>query len=185
MKSDRERWDSRYSDECGDNLYPDQFLIDCSHLLSSGRALDLACGCGTNSIFLSSRGYWVDAFDISLVGLRNLQKRVGFANLPIGCAVVDLDYYPLPADSYDLITVFNFFAEQITSQIRLALKKGGLLIYSTYNYKHLSLKPEFCSDYLVPRGGLAQFFPDLEVIVDIENAEPAGNVSRFVGKNRN
>ncbi|MGC8657763.1 MAG: class I SAM-dependent methyltransferase [Desulfomonilaceae bacterium] len=185
MKSDRERWNSRYSDGFEEDPSPDPFLIECSGFLLSGRALDLACGSGGNSIFLARRGYWVDAFDISLVALRKLKKRAAAVNLSIGCAVVDLDYYPLLANSYDLITVFNFFSQKLINSIQLALKCGGLLIYSTFNYNHLSLKPGFGKDYVVPPGGLGQFFTDIEAIVDMEKSGPAGNISRFVGKNGN
>jgi len=183
LRNDRERWDSRYSEEFGDTLSPDPLLTACSELLTSGRALDLACGQGTDSIFLARRGYWVDALDISLVALQRLRRQSENERLTIGCVIVDLDYYPLPVNFYDLITVFHFFSVNLTGQIRSALKQDGLLIYATYNYRHIRLRPNFCIDYLVPTGGLGQFFTGLKKIIDVENTGLGGNISQFVGRN--
>lgn len=183
MKPDRERWDSRYSGESGDTPSPDLLLIEWGKILTSGRALDLACGRGANSIFMAHRGYWVDALDISFVALRSLMIRVQDEGLPIGCAAVDLDQYPLPVNFYDLITVFYFFSRNLIAPIKSALKRDGLLIYATFNYNHMSLRPDFCHEYLVPPGGLGQFFPDLKRILDMEHTGPSNNISQFVGKN--
>lgn len=182
MKSDREKWNSRYSTESGDTPYPDQLLLEWSEILTSGRALDLACGRGANSIFVAQRGYWVDALDISFVALRSLMIRVRGEGLPIGCAAVDLDQNPLPANFYDLITVFYFFASNLIAPIKSALKRNGILIYATYNYNHLTLRPDFCHEYLVPPGGLGQFFPDFKIFLDMEHTGPHNNISRYVGK---
>ena len=144
--------------------------------------MDLACGRGANSIFMARRGYWVDALDISFIALRSLRKQSSIEGLRIGCAAVDLDHYPLPVNFYDLITVFYFFSRNLISSIKSALKRNGLLIYATFNYNHISLRPDFCHDYLVPPGGLGQFFPDLKRILDMEHTGPNNNISQYVGK---
>lgn len=183
LKSDRERWDSRYSQEYVETPTPDPLLLDCGYLLTGGRALDLACGIGSNSIFIARKGYWVDALDTSIVALRRLQKESHQQHLHIGCVLTDLDYYPLPAISYDLIMVFHFFDKNLMGSIRAALKPGAILIYATFNHRHMSERPGFCQDYLVPLGGLRQFFPDLEAILDEEFYGENDSVSRFVAKN--
>lgn len=183
LKSDRERWDSRYSQEYGDTPTPDPLLLDCSHLLTGGRALDLACGIGSNSLFIAQNGYWVDALDTSMVALRRLQEESHQQHLPVGCVLVDLDYYPIPANLYDLVMVFHFFSKNLVGSIRAALKPGAILVYATFNYRHMSERPGFCRDYLVPPGGLGQFFLDLEAIIDEEFSGENGAVSQFVAKN--
>ena len=131
---------------------------------------------------MARRGYWVDALDISFIALRSLRKQVCIEGLPIGCVAVDLDQYPLPVNFYDLITVFYFFSRNLIAPIKLALKRDGLLIYATFNYNHINLRPDFCHDYLVPPGGLGQFFPDLKRILDMEHTGPNNNISQYVGK---
>lgn len=183
MKSDREKWDRRYSKEISDSLCPDPLLLEFRGLFSSGRALDLACGLGSTSLFLARCGYWVDAFDTSLVALQNLMKRSTRENLSIGVAVVDLDYYPLPTNTYDVVTVFYFFSQNLLTSIMAALKPGGILVYSTFNYHHVNERPDFCRDYLVPLGGMGHFFPDLEVIADRESSGENPAISQFIGTN--
>ncbi len=109
MKTDREKWDHRYSQETVQTLTPDSFLYDYQGLLSSGRALDAACGLGANSIFLAAHGYEVDAIDISIVAVSRLRAEATHRNLPIRCLVADLDNYILPKQIYDLVVVFYFF----------------------------------------------------------------------------
>ncbi len=183
MKSDREKWDRRYSDEISDSLSPDPLLLEFRELFSSGRALDLACGLGSASMFLAGIGYWVDAFDTSEVALRKLMNQLVRKNLSIGVAVVDLDYYPLQRNTYDVVTVFYFFSQRIVASIRAALKPKGILVYSTFNYLHLSDRPDFCRDYLVPPGGIGRFFPDLHVVADRESSEENPAISQFIGIN--
>lgn len=183
MKSDRERWNLRYSGAMEEIPPPDQLLLESQHLLKSGRALDLACGPGSNALFLAERGYWVDALDTSIQALGRLQKEIRERKLTIGPVLTDLDYYPVRSGFYDLVIIFYFFSRGLISRIRSSLKPGGLLIYATFNYRHLNLHPGFRHDYLVPEEGLAQFFPNLETIMSVENSGDKGNVSQFIGRN--
>ena len=183
MKSDRERWNSRYSGAMEEIPPPDPLLLEYQHLLKSGRAIDLACGPGSNAVFLAERGYWVDALDTSIQAMGRLQKEISERKLTIGPVLTDLDYYPVRSGFYDLVVIFYFFSKGLMGRIRSSLKPGGLLIYATFNYRHLNLHPGFCPDYLVPEEGLAQFFPHLETIVSVENSGDEGNVSQFIGRN--
>ncbi len=183
MKSDRERWNRRYSGALEEIPPPDQLLVESEPLLKSGRALDLACGLGSNAVFLAERGYWVDALDTSMHALQRLQKEIRERNLTIGPVLTDLDYYPVRSGFYDLVIIFYFFSRSLIGRIISSLKPGGLLIYATFNYRHLILHPGFNPDYLVPEKGLAQFFPNLETIMSAENSGEQGNVSQFIGRN--
>jgi tellurite methyltransferase len=182
VKSDRERWNFRYSGTLEEIPPPDQLLVESEPLLKSGRALDLACGLGSNALFLAKRGYWVDALDTSMRALRRLQKEIRERNLTIGPVLTDLDYYPVRSGFYDLVIIFYFFSKGLMRRIISSLKPGGLLIYATFNYRHLNLHPGFRHDYLVPEEGLAQFFPNLETVMSAENSGEQGNVSQFIGR---
>lgn len=183
MKSDREKWDSKYSRDMSDLLYPDPLLIEYKTLLSSGRALDVASGLGSNSIFLARCGYWVDAMDTSLVAARKLKEQCERQGLSIAPIVVDLDYFPLPVRVYDVVAVFYFFSISLLESIRSALKPGGILFYSTYNYRHICERPGFCREYLVPPGGIGHFFYDLESVIDREQSPENPAISQFIGIN--
>ncbi|MGD9817509.1 MAG: class I SAM-dependent methyltransferase [Desulfomonilaceae bacterium] len=182
MQQDRERWDSRYAGNR--EAYPeaDEFLVNNAHLLTGGRALEVACGLGANAIFLAQRNYWVDAVDISEHALRKLRHRSLQLEIELGLVVGDLDYFPIPERIYDLVVVFYFFSESLIAAISNSVKPGGHIVYCTYNYLHRSLKPDFRPQYLVPKGGLAQLFPGTRVIIDEPEAGPEMNLSRLIAR---
>jgi tellurite methyltransferase len=187
LKPDKEKWERRYAAqnpeiENGEGSTPDPFLVECRGLLTGGRALDLACGRGGAALYAARLGYSVDALDISLEALRALKARAAREALSVEVAVVDLDYFPMPVERYNLIMVFHFFSRAIAPAISAALRKGGILIYCTYNFRHRSVRPEFNPKFLVPPGGLSPMFPDLEWVVNQPEFGPDLNLSRLVAR---
>jgi tellurite methyltransferase len=160
----------------------DRLLVDHQQLLIGGRAIEVACGLGASSLFIAERGYEVDAVDISLSALSELASEAKKNGLPVRPIVADLDFFPLPERLYDLFLVFLFFSPSLMAQIENALRPGGLLFYSTYNYRHTSVRPGFDEKYLVPSGGLACYFPGLSVVLNEPDAGDAGNISRLIGR---
>lgn len=182
MRLDAEKWDAKYTRRQDSSIEPDSFIVRWSRMLRGGRALDLACGMGGNSEHLARCGYWVDAVDISIQALRKLHTRAKELNLSVGCVVADLDYWPIPPTMYDLVAVFYFFAPERMSDIAASLRPDGLLFYATYNVLHKSTQPEFNEAYLVPRHGLAPYFPSLKIIRDEPSCGELGNISRLIAQ---
>ena len=182
MKSDRERWDARYSESEPAEFTPDPLVVEHAGLLAGGRALDLACGRGAESLFVAARGYVVDAVDISTVALSALRTRAHDLGLRVRCVSADLDFFPLPEELYDLVMVFYFFDPGLMAAIERALKRGGLLFYATFNHRHTSLNPGFNPDYLVPPGGLAKFFLAMDTLLDEPEGGGDGNISRLIAR---
>ena len=60
------------------------------------RALDLACGAGRNAVYLASKGFAVDALDISAQALARGARRAEEARVHVNWEEQDLDE-PLPA----------------------------------------------------------------------------------------
>jgi len=182
VQTDREKWERRYSEDSGDLPEPDDFLVLHAHLLSCGRALDPACGLGGNSVFLAERGYEVTALDISYTALARLKDTARRRHLPIDCVVADLDYFPLPANAYDVAVVFYFFSERFIAALKQALRPRGLLFYATYNERHTSVRPTFNPAYLVAADGLAVHFPDFDSLVHETWAGDQGNISQLIAR---
>ena len=71
--TDRQRWDQRYREGTyAARPWPSAYLrqlCDDGLIQPVGRALDVACGRGRNSLFLSAAGYAVDAVDVSVIDL--------------------------------------------------------------------------------------------------------------------
>jgi len=182
VKTDREKWDLRYSKESEAFPLPDEFLVNHKNMLGSGRALDVACGRGGNAIFLAERGYSVDGVDISFQALYQLQTEALSRELDIRCVVADLDFFALPRNLYDLVIVFYFFSRPLMTSIKDALKRGGLIFYATFNERHISVRPEFNPAYLVPPDGLYPYFQDFDILVHETAAGENENVSRLIGR---
>ena len=127
MKNDKEKWNERYSTLEYPNE-PSELVRDYYSLANMGSALDIASGNGRNSIFLASKGFEVDAIDISDFAL-TLAKR---KNSGIQFIDEDLDFFRLKTNNYDLIININFLQRRLFPQIQDALKAGGILIFETF-----------------------------------------------------
>ncbi|MCP9957559.1 class I SAM-dependent methyltransferase [Streptomyces sudanensis] len=104
-------WDGFYADRSRPVPFfaakPDESLVSCLDrgLVAPGRALDLGCGPGRNALHLASRGFEVDAVDLSPTAVAWAEERAcaAGAGIRFRCA----DVFALTADElggpYDLI----------------------------------------------------------------------------------
>src|SRR3970282_2133468 len=61
-QAERLRWDERYrTGAYTDRKHPTALLAEWVSQLAQGRALDVACGAGRNSLYLAANGWGVDA----------------------------------------------------------------------------------------------------------------------------
>lgn len=192
-ESDRDRWNAKYENvESSYVITPAEWLADS---LSSAeveqfsadtapRALDLACGLGSNAIWLAQQGWDVDAVDISETGLRVARKTAERLTCSVNWIEGDLDGWQPPRAEYDLITVFRFLDRQSLPRIvEAALKPGGWLIYETFSRGQLT-RPESHvrnPDFLLGTDELPGLFPFLEVMAHHEEVLKDCTVMRFLG----
>lgn len=100
-------WEARYADNgrvwSGS---PNQALVAVVGDLPAGRALDLGCGEGGDSIWLARRGWQVTGVDISTTALARSEsaaRRIGIPGGQIRWLAGDLATWQAD-DSYDLVT---------------------------------------------------------------------------------
>jgi len=106
--------------------------------LPRGRALDLACGTGRNALFLAEHGYQVDALDVAAAALAQGRRHARDKGVAINWVQADLDSYPLPASTYDVIVVCHYLINRAQApSLARALRRGGMLLY-----EHHLLAPE-------------------------------------------
>ena len=132
-EADRHRWDERYAAKGPPPLSsvapPAVFAGHTDLFPTAGRALDLACGQGTGSVWLASRGLQVVGLDVSPVAIsqaRELAQRAAVGNR---CRfdVVDFDG-GLPAGTpVDVILCCKFRDPRLDRAIIERLAPGGLL----------------------------------------------------------
>lgn len=139
----RRKWDDRHRARA--NIPgPSRVLCENAHLLPvRGLALDLACGLGSDALYLAARGLEVWAWDFSPVAIQRLRRRANERGLPIAAEVRDVLAQPPAASSVDLIVVSHFLDRSLMPALLAALRPRGLLCYQTFT-QHT---PEAC-----PRG---------------------------------
>jgi len=182
-EADRKRWNERHTtrpEMLADG--PDDLLVLFRHLLSGGDALDLACGLGQNALWLAEQGYRVDAVDISDVAIDRLRDETARRGLNVRAIRADLDDYTLPVAAYDLVIVFYFLDRRIAPNLAAALSPGGLMIYETFNVRHMVGRSGTKPTYFLEIGEMRQLFAELEVIWDSDAATEARTVSSLIAR---
>ncbi len=179
MKPDTQKWDTRYRDAA--ETPPARVLVENSHLLpSSGIALDLACGLGSNALLLGARGLETFAWDSSAVAIEQLQARAKAHAVTVHAAVRDVVECPPEPDRFDVIVVTRFLDRALTSHIIDALRTHGLLFYQTFTRTRVSIAGPSNPDYLLADHELLSMFSALELLVYREEGQ-VGDLSRGFG----
>lgn len=174
MDSDplRNKWDVRYRDPQATLGRPSTVLTQYQHLLPhSGKALDLACGLGSNALFLAGKGLESYAWDISAVAIEKLHSAAKRQALTLKVQTRDVIAQPPQAGEFDLIVVSRFLERKLCPAISAALKSGGLLFYQTYTRNKLSSAGPSNPSFLLAKDELLELFSGLEVIAYDEGDE--------------
>ena len=93
-----------------------------------GRVLDLACGAGRHSAFLSSLGLTILAVDRDISSVESMQSDT------IQVQKLDLEGsdWPLLGQQFSGIVVTNYLYRPFLDQLPDMLSEGGVLIYETF-----------------------------------------------------
>lgn len=130
--ADREKWDERYREGAyADREHPSALLAEWEPELPRGRALDVACGAGRNSLFLAGTGREVHGVDISAVGLDRAREAARGRGLEVHWTEADLENRPeagLPAGPFDLIVLIRYVSLPLLPLLIERLRGGGCLL---------------------------------------------------------
>jgi tellurite methyltransferase len=185
VESDRERWDRKYAvGEGPAHFRPNLLLTEHRHLLTRGRALDIACGFGANALYLASLGYWVDAVDVSGVGLAQAQAEARLRDLQINLVQADLARWWVPPARYDVIVVFYYLDPGLMAGLAAGLRPGGLLFQANRNVRFLAVRPGFDPAYVVELDGLRRSARDagLEILYHADGTPAEPHVSQLIAR---
>lgn len=160
MKSDQKKWNTRYKENKGD-LTPSDLVRQYCSLAASGKALDLACGNGRNSLFLAENNFDVEAVDISTVALSYLDGL--HSGITPVCA--DLDTYRIIENRYEIILSIKFLDRALFAAMERGLKPGGVLIFESF-------VGEKNQPYCLVENELASSFPGLRTEFYQERLNP-------------
>ncbi len=134
--SGQEFWDGRYLES--ERIWsgePNAALLREVTGLTPGRALDLGCGEGADTVWLARQGWWVTATDISPVAIERATRHAAEAG--VGDRV-DWQQHDLgvsfPAGRFDLVSAHYLHSpgemprEQILRAAAAAVAPGGILL---------------------------------------------------------
>ena len=163
--SQKEKWNAIYADRQSPSA-PAAVLTENGHLLpDSGDALDIACGLGSNSLFLAERGLAVTAWDISDIATDRLNATAAGRNLDVSAEAIDITPAVFRDLTFDLVLNCHYLDRSIVEPMKQAIGRGGLIVFQT-----------FCADkppgapgpgnpaYLLQKDELLQMCNNLEVL---------------------
>jgi len=154
---DRVKWNKKFSENEA-FLAPRpiaEMVEEFYHKCGGKKVLDLACGAGRHTQFLSKRAYLVDAVDISDIALDYLRPLV---NENVTLIEADLDTYVPEKRDYDLIIMTNFLDRALITRAKEALKVGGFFIVETYMEDEANEKEGYNPDFLLQKEELKSIF---------------------------
>jgi len=128
------KWNNIYAEVDIGQHSSSKVIEENSHLLpSQGRALDLACGTGSDAVYLAKHGLSVDAWDISDAVIEKLSLYALDNGLPINAEARDINVQPPGKNIYDVIAVAHFLERDLMPTLIQSLKPGGLIFYQTFS----------------------------------------------------
>jgi 2-polyprenyl-3-methyl-5-hydroxy-6-metoxy-1,4-benzoquinol methylase len=141
------KWEESYADGNMLNIYPFDILVSLVYKYFKGvknkkniRVLDLGCGAGNNSWFLSREGFNVVGIDASSTAINFAQERFKTEGLSGDFRLMNFDDIDIIKGEFDLVidreslsmTEFNT-VKNVTEKIQSILKPNGLFMSFFYN----------------------------------------------------
>ena len=177
-------WDDHYSDPANIEFAPAPIVAEAARLLPPGRALDLACGPGRNSLYLAGLGWRVTAVDSSAVAVGILERHA--AGLPVEAlrANLELGEFRIEPGAYDLVCQVFYLQRDLFAGIREGVKPGGIFAGTIHLVDDApGIRPRNPAWLLGP-GELSREFTGWDTLLYSEEREPGrdGRPARRVAR---
>jgi len=159
---DKQRWDEKHTQDTMPHE-PIKFITEYAHLAKVGNALDIACGNGRHSKYLTTLGFEVDALDISSVAIAQLQSIE-----KINAIEVDFDSYTLEKNKYDLIVCTYFLERKLFPQMIEALKPNGIILMETFVHHEENGRKPTHPAFRLKEGELEAYFSQYCELIEMK-----------------
>jgi tellurite methyltransferase len=174
-------WDERYrAGARGTEQDPARLVARYGASEKPGRALDLACGTGSNAIYLAQLGWQVTAVDGSAAAIEILSRRASEKQVAVNAVVADLERgeFRIEPGSWDLILSCYFLERDLFPQIHAGVRLGGLAIAIV----HTPDTGELPDQKRAAVGELRGLFPGWEILHDYEGPPQDSGHKRLVSE---
>ncbi|MEJ5943781.1 class I SAM-dependent methyltransferase [Pseudokineococcus basanitobsidens] len=105
---------------------PNALLVEVAGPLAPGRALDLGCGEGGDSVWLASHGWTTTAVDVAPTALGRTREAAAAAGVEVATEQHDLER-SLPAGPFDLVSAFFLQSPVEWDRAAVLRRAAGLL----------------------------------------------------------
>lgn len=171
-----ENWEKRYREGDYKQQDPHALVTQFAPKLTSGRALDLACGAGRHALWLAEHGWDVTAVDCAPTAMEIVRKAAADRGVPIRALVADLQRheFTIVSSAYDLIIVVNYLQRDLFSSIRSGIRPGGAVIAVIAMTDDDPAVPPMNPAYLLKPGELRSEFKGWKLLHDFEGKAAPG-----------
>jgi ubiquinone/menaquinone biosynthesis C-methylase UbiE len=163
MSSDYDEWDQIYRkyplESWGWELgRPRPILVEFIEkgLIKKGKALDICCGAGTNTVFLAVKGFKVTGIDISSKALEYAKKNAEQANVKINFMKQNFLNLPFGDEEFDFVFDMGCFHHvkiedrtKFIGGVHRVLKNGGVYLLTCFSYKNGSAWNHFTKKQII------------------------------------
>jgi ubiquinone/menaquinone biosynthesis C-methylase UbiE len=111
--------------------------------IKKGKALDICCGAGTNTVYLAENGFEVTGIDISSKAIEYAKKKAQQAKVKINFMAQNFINLPFEDEEFDFVFDMGCFhhveVEDRTKFIKgvhRVLKRGGSYMLTCFSYKN-------------------------------------------------
>ena len=115
------------------NTAPNQFLVEMTHGLKPGAALDVGMGQGRNAIFLAQQGWDVTGFDPAGKAVALAERQAARAGVKIKASVQRMEDFDWGAGRWDLIVLSYVPVRGFIDRVHAALKPGGVVVIEAFH----------------------------------------------------
>ncbi len=174
----RAAWDQRHREREIESEGPDETLVAQVSALAPGTALDVACGSGTNAVWLARAGWRVTGVDWSGVALDKARTRAADADVQATWTHADLLEWVPPPGAFDLVTALYLHLvpgerRVVYPAIARAVAPGGHLLVIGHDPEHQGPGPE-----------LERRFTAAELGAEIRDAVPGMLIEEALSRRR-
>jgi tellurite methyltransferase len=164
-------WEARYrADDAKVEIEcsPSPLVVATASALHPGRALDLACGTGRNTLWLAQRGWSVTAVDGSAAAIETLRRRALQLDLTVDTRITDLEKpFSVEPAHWDLIAMCYYLQRDLFEPCKRGVAPGGWMIAIA-----LLVEPgKENSPFRLRPGELRGYFQGWEIVHDREGRD--------------
>ena len=150
MDSNYDEWDKIYRENPLKSLpwelgRPRPILVELveKKRIQKGKALDICCGAGTNTVYLAEKGFEVTGIDISSKAIEYAKRKAKQANVKIDFKVQNFLDLPFGDEKFDFVFDMGCFHHveiedrpKFIKGVHRVLKNGGNYLLTCFSYKN-------------------------------------------------